>query len=394
MSFRRKPESKKLETIKLFSKYALGPGLRRDDESHVGCHPDCRGCAHRGLSASESEAQKRQWLAKSLAPWASMLALVQAVSEQQRWAYRDRVCLHALWDVGWQVGMLRREELIPIPHCPVHSERVRQALAILSAVLPTGESFPLAYYVQAGAQITLVLKSATLPSLDWFDDQTAQALQAAGVEGLWLHLFPSVGKRIFQKRDWHLVWGEARSRDEDGMLYGPTAFQQLLPELSQAALGKAQAFLQPSEGDAVLDLYCGNGRSLHRWTEAGADALGVEVGADAVACATINAPGAKVLRGTCAHRLLQVGEWADGQTKRRLVYANPPRTGLEPEVAEWLVHDYRPERIAYLSCSAGTQARDLEKLCSGGYEVVSLTPYDFFPRTHHVECLALLQAVT
>jgi tRNA/tmRNA/rRNA uracil-C5-methylase (TrmA/RlmC/RlmD family) len=48
-------------------------------------------------------------------------------------------------------------------------------------------------------------------------------------------------------------------------------------------------------------------------------------------------------------------------------------------------------RIAYLSCSAGTLARDLAGLESAGYVVCSLHPFDFFPLTHHVECLALLR---
>ena len=46
--------------------------------------------------------------------------------------------------------------------------------------------------------------------------------------------------------------------------------------------------------------------------------------------------------------------------------------------------------MAYLSCSAGTLRRDLEAL-SGAYEVARIIPYDFFPHTHHVESLVLLQ---
>ncbi|MDD3708601.1 MAG: hypothetical protein PHR17_10130 [Aminobacterium sp.] len=46
--------------------------------------------------------------------------------------------------------------------------------------------------------------------------------------------------------------------------------------------------------------------------------------------------------------------------------------------------------MAYLSCSAGTLARDLLYLEEKGYEVKHITPYDFFPNTYHVETLACL----
>ena len=39
---------------------------------------------------------------------------------------------------------------------------------------------------------------------------------------------------------------------------------------------------------------------------------------------------------------------------------------------------------------AGTLARDLKLLESHGLRVEGLSPWEFFPRTHHVEVLALL----
>ena len=73
-----------------------------------------------------------------------------------------------------------------------------------------------------------------------------------------------------------------------------------------------------------------------------------------------------------------------------MAYVNPPRSGLEAEVTQALAGELRPVRIAYLSCSAGTLARDLAMLESAGYGVTHILPYDFFPLTHHVEALALL----
>jgi tRNA/tmRNA/rRNA uracil-C5-methylase (TrmA/RlmC/RlmD family) len=116
----------------------------------------------------------------------------------------------------------------------------------------------------------------------------------------------------------------------------------------------------------------------------------VELGGDAVQCAQRNAPFARVLRGTCLHRLPQVRQWWSAQPPVRLAYANPPRSGLEAEVLAALAGELQPARVAYLSCSAGTLARDLAAFEDHGYVVRRLVPFDFFPGTHHVECLALL----
>ncbi len=97
-----------------------------------------------------------------------------------------------------------------------------------------------------------------------------------------------------------------------------------------------------------------------------------------------------MLRGPCAQRLPQIREWV-AASGERLLYVNPPRSGLEPAVLDWICEDYRPRRMAYLSCSAGTLSRDLQRLCAAGYGVERLQPYDFFPQTWHVECLAMLR---
>lgn len=345
------------------------------------------------MTAFESETKKEQWLRSKLEGWSHRFAPIRSVPDAQRWGYRDRVCLAAAWEQErWRLGLRVRDEVIPIHACPVHSRRVRETVQLLAGILPPAREFPLAYLVQSGAQVVLVLKTGEMPATKWANRDLIKGLKRAGVEGLWLHLFPSVGRKIFAKNTWHLLWGEPRSRDGSGLWYAAGAFQQLIPELYNEALEEAQAFLSPAAGDSVIDLYCGAGSTLRRWVDAGARAIGVELGGEAVACAAQNAPHATVLRGTCEARIPQLNDWVKGRTPhgRMLLYANPPRTGVEPLVLRWLKETLRPQRIAYLSCSAGTLRRDLDTLTDAGYQVERITSYDFFPQTYHVETLALL----
>ena len=356
-----------------------------------GCEPACPACAHRRLDAAQSEARKQAWLQLRLQPWREQIRPLQAVSGEARWGYRDRVCLKCEWrDGNWRIGMSRADRVVAIPDCPVHSARVRATVRALYQCLPPGEVFPLVYVVQSGAQLTLVLKTAHMPATQWLCTQLKQRLRAAGVEGLWLHLHPAAGKKIFNKPGWHLLWGQPRSRNAQGFVYGPAGFQQPIGELYAHALQQAEAFLQPGEDSLLVDLYSGNGKSLRRWAAAGARAIGVELDGEACECARHNSPTSEILRGACAQRIPQLEQWSQGASGTRLLYLNPPRTGLEAALGDWISRRYRPRRIAYLSCSAGTLQRDLTMLCAAGYRVEHIVPFDFFPHTYHVETLALL----
>jgi len=355
-----------------------------------GCEPACHGCRHRRIGVEASLAQKAGYLARVLQPWAQTIGPVTAAPPGRQLGYRDRVTLTARWsaDDGWRFGLMRRDELIAIHDCPVHSERVRALVGLLATRLPPSEVLPLAYLHVCGAQATLIVKAHRIAAGAL--DAVLDRLPDTGLEGCWLHLHPSAGRRLFARRGWQLLWGQARSRDAHGLLHGPTAFAQALPELHAAALAAARAHLQPAATTSVLDLYCGLGASLRAWRAAGSPSLGVELSGEAIELAAENAPGAQLLRGTCADRLPQVRGWWAGQRGVRVAYVNPPRSGLEDAVSAALADELRPARIAYLSCSAGTLARDLARLAAGGYGVARIVPYDFFPLTHHVETLALI----
>lgn len=274
-------------------------------------------------------------------------------------------------------------------------------LNLLAVSLPPDEppgSFPLAFVSISGAQCTLVFKAKEDPGDEWFFSSRgsmaplSETMPAAGAEGIWIHLHPAAGVRLFAKGGWRLAWGKPRSADCRGLLYGPASFSQLIPELHGHSLNTAGEYLRPCPGDAVLDLYCGTGASMALWAAAGAAVMGIEAGGEAVDCARLNVPEAEVLRGTCADRLPQAEKFLlSVPRRRRMVYANPPRVGLEPPVREALAERLCPARLAYLSCSPGTLARDLAVLEKGGFTVERLIPYDFFPRTAAVEVLALLE---
>lgn len=361
-----------------------------------GCEEACPGCSHRNLTLAESLLQKENWLKKVLRLWEDKFERIKTLPESERWNYRGKVCLNTRFeDNEWKFGMLKRDEFINIPSCPVHSLEVLRTISILKKALPASGNFPMAFYYHAHAQVTLILKTKILPDITWLTDDVKTELKTAGIEGLALHLHPSAGRRLFDKYNWHQVYGRNFSFDKKGLIYGNTSFHQLIERLYTQSLDIAEDFFDHSSLDAVVDLYCGRGVSLYRWSKKNLATIGVETGAEAVVCARINAPDATVLLGTCERRIPQLEAWRIEQLNRGktnlALYTNPPRTGMEPLVTDWIINKLQPEKIAYLSCSAGTLKKDLDKLTQNNYEVKSIIPFDFFPHTYHVECLVLLE---
>lgn len=84
-------------------------------------------------------------------------------------------------------------------------------------------------------------------------------------------------------------------------------------------------------------------------------------------------------------------------TSDATVIVDPPRAGLDAKVVERLLAA-QPPRIIYLSCNPATQARDIAMLtgtgqysnASSSYQIVHNQPFNFFPRTPHIENLIVL----
>ncbi len=73
-----------------------------------------------------------------------------------------------------------------------------------------------------------------------------------------------------------------------------------------------------------------------------------------------------------------------------MVVLDPPRAGLAPEGHDALMA-MQPERMIYISCDPSTLARDARKIVKNGYQLLSVTPFDLFPQTHHIETISLFQ---
>lgn len=144
----------------------------------------------------------------------------------------------------------------------------------------------------------------------------------------------------------------------------------------------------------LVDVYCGVGFFAIETADLVQNFVGVELDRLAIQSARQNAKNRNVTNG----------EFVDGRAEELLpqllakfpaaettVLIDPPRTGCPPESIA-LLREVLPRQILYVSCHPATLARDLKMLAEEGlYRVESVTPFDMFPQTQHVECIADLR---
>lgn len=211
----------------------------------------------------------------------------------------------------------------------------------------------------------------------------------------------TVVQNVNNKRTSLLLGEESRVLFGDGYIeedlcgfrfrISPKAFYQINPTQTEVLYNKALAFAELTGKERVLDAYCGTGTIGIIASPRAGQVVGVELNADAVKDAKVNAElnGVKNVTfyeddaGRFMVKAARNGEHYD------VVIMDPPRAGASQEFLKCLV-TLSPKKVVYISCNPETQARDVGFLIKNGYRVKKIQPVDMFPHTEHVECVVSL----
>ena len=72
-----------------------------------------------------------------------------------------------------------------------------------------------------------------------------------------------------------------------------------------------------------------------------------------------------------------------------IAIVDPPRVGIQPKALDKII-SYGVKEIVYVSCNPKTLALNLKYMEYYGYDCTYLKPFDNFPMTKHIECIAHL----
>ncbi|OYX15103.1 MAG: RNA methyltransferase [Rhizobiales bacterium 32-66-8] len=291
-------------------------------------------------------------------------------------AGRRRVIFHAR-QLGPRtvVGFAERKShrMVPIVECPVLAPGLAQALAasraLAEALAPLKKPLDLQVTATDTGMDVDVRGSGPLPPLLTMD-------LAAIAETYQLARLTRHGEMVVQRVAPRVSMGTAR------VDLPPASFLQATAEGEAQLAALSGAWVEGAK--KVADLFCGVGTFALRLA-ARARVSAYENNAPAVAAlkkagmATSGPKGIEAEVRDLFRRPLSAEELA----RFEAVVIDPPRQGAEAQARE--LARSKVARIAYVSCSVSTFARDAAILIAGGYQLEHVTPVDQFRYSPHVE---------
>lgn len=192
-----------------------------------------------------------------------------------------------------------------------------------------------------------------------------------------------------------VLYGEESLQGETlGVKYqvSPLSFMQVNDGVRDMIYAKVGSIIKDSGISNVIDAYSGVGIMSNIFAKYADKVYAIEIVRQAIdnsiQLAKLNGNEDKIINvcGDCAEELPKV--IAKLKDKGSIVVLDPPRKGCDKRVLDALLYAL-PDKIIYISCNPATLARDVKLLLSQ-YDVESVTPYDMFPQTKHVESVVCL----
>lgn len=303
----------------------------------------------------------------------------------------------------------RDRRIVPIPKCNVAAPVIRRVMTSLAhhsiemGLLPfdpiSDEGVMRGAVIRASRTTGEVLVTLIAGRRPKKLNELAEAVASANGEivGMWVHVNMDEGNNLYSADEdgnigMKALTGKDWIEEElDGLKVrvGPGDFYQTNPAMALPLYERTLDRLDLGPNDAFVDLYCGVGGL----TMMASRRCGLAIGVEAVAGAVRRArESARRNRLTCEFITGRVEDELEGIGKRLkhpVMAVDPARRGLEPSVRDALIA-LRPRKLAYISCSARSLARDLAAFRAAGATIEDVDLFDMFPHTAHVESLTII----
>ncbi|MBQ7896654.1 MAG: 23S rRNA (uracil(1939)-C(5))-methyltransferase RlmD, partial [Oscillospiraceae bacterium] len=194
--------------------------------------------------------------------------------------------------------------------------------------------------------------------------------------------------------DFHVLWGCENIHDTLCSLQyeiSPQAFFQINPAQAEKLYEKAIEYAFEHKPKLAFDLYCGAGTISLRMAKEAERVIGCEIVPEAIENAKKNALANNIdnVEFICADAGEAAQQLAERGLRPEVIVVDPPRKGMD-EAAVKAAASMQPDRIVYVSCDCATLSRDILRFNEFGYSLEKVTAVDMFPRTSHVESVAML----
>jgi 23S rRNA (uracil1939-C5)-methyltransferase len=293
------------------------------------------------------------------------------------WRYRTKLTLALRW-VGnrWLAGLHRYDDpdtVFQLEACPITDDRV---LEIWREILRASTLLPRARQLRGAVRLTDDGASFLLEGATQWPGARELAARVPALTTVW---WEAVGKRrrlLVDRRG-------STEHEQDGGPKSPDAsFTQVNAGAAKLLVAHVIALVMAHSPATVIDAYAGAGATAIGLAERRVQVTAIELDAAAARWVASRLPQGS--RSVVA----RVEEALDEVLPADVVILNPPRAGVDERVTASLQAAPSTRAIVYVSCNPATLARDVLRLPR--YRIASLTSFDMFPQTAHVETVCEL----
>lgn len=371
----------------------------------------CGGCDWIGKPYEWQLTEKKKAAAKLLEPFCKLDGII---GMEEPFYYRNKV--HAVFDRDKKGNVIsgiyekNSHRVVSVEHCYIED---RKSGEIIQTIRSLCKSFKIKTYdedtgygllrhvlVRSGYHtgeymVVLVLGSPIMPSKNNF----VKALREKHPEitTVVVNVNDKKTSMILGEKE-QVIYGKGYIEDilcQKTFRISPKSFYQVNPMQTEKLYGKAIEYAGLTGTETVVDAYCGTGTIGIIMADHAKEVIGVELNADAVKDARINAK-----RNQCKNISFyekDAGEFlvqmAEQNAKADVVVMDPPRAGSDEAFMSSVVK-MQPKRVVYVSCNPLTLVRDLKYFTKHGYRVKKAHAVDMFAQTsEHTELVTLLEKV-
>ena len=368
----------------------------------------CGGCSSVHIPYPEQLKRKQAGIEKLLA---GICPVEPILGMEHPWHYRNKV--HAVIGTDFKTkqpisGVYQRgtHRVVPVQGCLIEDERADRIIQTIVGMIPryklriynenTHRGFLRHVLVRTGhitgqIMVVLVTTASEFPGGKAFVQELTE--KHPEITTVVLNVNQKETSMVLGTRDYPL-YGPGYMEDElcgKRFRISPQSFYQVNARQTELLYQTALACAGFTGSETLLDAYCGTGTIGLCAADRVKRLIGVELNADAVRDAKVNA---KLNRTANADFICEdAGRFMVKMARENLpldvLIMDPPRSGSDQRFLTSVL-TCKPKTIVYVSCNPETLARDAKVLVKGGYRAVKAIPVDMFPHTEHCECVMKL----
>jgi len=371
---------------------------------------ECGGCRSQDLPYNEQLHSKEARIQDLMSSY-QIHSDLKPINYSGEWFYRNKMEFSFADEGELACGLYSKKEkrkVIDLEECLIFSADIPLILKAIKDFLKAKNHSVYNKYSHQGFLRNLIIRqtkftnqimigivtsnSETFEKEEFVKTLTSLKLQSSIKSIYWIVNDSLSDAVIFEKKV--LLYGEPFIEERLGSLtfkIGIDTFFQVNPYMLADFYSKIRDYLNLSNKQSVLDLFCGVGSIGIFLAQDAKFVWGIEISKDIVDMAWQNAKANNIENIsfiTCDTRkfLNTHGSFYKGID---IVVVNPPRCGLSNKIIRAILR-LEPKIIVYSSCNPDALFRDLGGL-KEHYSLDFIEPFDFFPHTPHLEVLSLLK---